>query len=214
MGQYTNQNIHYLQSMGITCWVKREANVATQLKRLAHEVTLCRQCPLHQTRIQPLVSEGDPTSKIMIIGDAPHRIDDQQGAMFSGELRELLRQLLLSIGLTFNDVYLSNLLKCAVPESRDLHDEEISACRGFLMRQIELVAPQFILALGQVVGSALLGGPRMLDEMRLQAHVVNDIPMVVTYSPRELFNNPRQKRSAYLDMIFIRERISNFYDKK
>ena len=176
MGQYTNQNIHYLQSMGITCWVKREADVATQLKQLAHEVTLCMQCPLHQTRIQPLVSEGDPTSKIMIIGDAPHRVDDQQGVMFSGALRELLRQLLLSIGLTFNDIYLLNLLKCAVPESSNLHDDEVSACRGFLMRQIELVSPQFILALGQDVGSSLLGGSHMLEEMRLKSHVVNDIP--------------------------------------
>jgi len=119
------------------------------LEEIRKEVLNCRKCGLYRTRTNPVVGEGNPKAKIMFVGEAPGFNEDRMGRPFCGAAGRVLDELLESIGIKREDVYISNLLKCRPPENRDPQKEEISACSPYLERQIEIIKPKIICPLGR-----------------------------------------------------------------
>ncbi len=126
------------------------------LEEIAEEIRKCTRCPLHLTRTNAVPGEGNPKAKIVFIGEAPGRNEDLQGRPFVGAAGKLLTELLEGIGLTRRDVFITNVVKCRPPNNRDPKPEEISACLPFLKRQLEVIDPDMIVALGRHSALTLL----------------------------------------------------------
>lgn len=196
---------YYLQQMGIDTWVERMDNhCEKKLGQLQQEVSICILCPLHATRTQTVFARGNAKAKLMLIGEAPGFYEDKQGLPFVGKAGALLDRMLHSVGLTEQDVYIANVIKCRPPENRDPKPDEIEMCRNYLSQQIDLVKPQLILALGRFAGQFLFGKPSPLNKLRAMIHHYQDTPFLVTYHPAYLLRNPRDKKLAYIDLIQVK----------
>lgn len=201
-------NHYYLQAMGIDLWVLRQPpppSCEHDLSQLAKEVAACTLCPLHKTRTQTVFFRGSSKAKLMIIGEAPGFYEDQQGFPFVGKAGSLLNQMLKGIEMIEEDVYIANVLKCRPPNNRDPQVEEIAQCSSYLARQIELVQPHLILALGRFAGQFLLNKPLPLKQLRHTVHYYNNIPFIVSYHPAYLLRNPADKKKAYLDLLAVKK---------
>jgi DNA polymerase len=199
---------YYLQTMGIDNWIVRKPASGSNenaLRLLAQEVAACVRCPLHKTRTQTVFSRGNAQAKLMIIGEAPGYYEDQQGEPFVGKAGGLLNQMLQSIGMGEGDVYIANVLKCRPPDNRDPAVEEIIHCSEHLTRQIELIAPHLILALGRFAGQFLANKPLPLNQLRKTIHSYKNTPFIVSYHPAYLLRNPRDKKKAYVDLISVKK---------
>lgn len=196
-------NNYYLQSIGVDVWVtrKKEVSCANQILQLQQEVSSCERCVLHKTRSQTVFARGNPSAKLMIIGEAPGFYEDKQGLPFVGKAGMLLNQMLQSIGFTEEDVYIANVLKCRPPENRDPRLEEISQCSSYLGKQIELIQPLLILALGRFAGQFLVNKLLPLNQLRQQIHRYRETPFIVSYHPAYLLRNPSDKKKAYADLL-------------
>lgn len=202
-------NHYYLQTMGTDLWVLRQPNSCEKdLSLLEKEVASCTRCPLHKTRTQTVFYRGDAKARLMIIGEAPGFYEDQQGMPFVGRAGGLLNQMLQSIDLIEKDVYIANVLKCRPPNNRDPHLDEIVQCSSFLARQIELIQPHLILALGRFAGQFLLNKPLSLKQLRNQIHHYNHVPFIVSYHPAYLLRNPADKKKTYLDLLTVKKLLS------
>ena len=199
-------NHYYLQTMGIDVWLQRQVNpgCGKQLSALAGEVASCTRCALHKTRKQTVFSRGNPQAKLMIIGEAPGFYEDQQGLPFVGKAGGLLNQMISSIDMSEEDVYIANVLKCRPPDNRDPDFEEIAQCSAYLARQIELIEPRLILALGRFAGQFLLNKPLPLKQLRNELHYYKEIPFLVSYHPAYLLRNPKDKKKAFVDLLAVR----------
>ena len=199
---------YYLQQLGIEPWVLRGNKTHKKdLRELAADVSSCIRCPLHKTRNQTVFSRGNPDAKLMIIGEAPGIDDDEHGLPFVGKAGGLLNKMLSSVGLSSEDVYIANLLKCRLPDNRDPHVEEITHCSSFLSKQIALVAPDLILAVGHLAGQFLLNATVTLNNMRGKIHDYHGIPVLVSYHPVSLLHNPVDKKNAYLDLVQVKQML-------
>ena len=166
-----------------------DESIAQALEQIAREVRTCTACALHQGRTQAVPGEGPLKAEIMFIGEAPGRNEDQQGRPFVGQAGTLLEELLAEIGLTREDVWIGNVVKCRPPDNRDPRPEEIAACAGYLERQIELLAPKMIATLGRysmekffpgakitrVHGEARRDGRRVLMPLYHPAYVLRNM---------------------------------------
>ena len=130
-----------------------------ELRALANEVAGCTKCPLHATRGQAVFGAGNPDAALMFVGEAPGFHEDKQGVPFVGAAGQLLGKLLAGIGLTREDVFVANVLKCRPPGNRDPQPDEIAACEGHLFRQIELIRPKVVATLGNFATKLLSGKP-------------------------------------------------------
>lgn len=201
---------YYLQQMGIKTWVLRDSPTHKQhLTQLAREVSTCVRCPLHKTRTQTVFSRGNALANLMIIGEAPGFYEDQQGIPFVGKAGKLLNKMLESIGLSTDDVYIANVLKCRPPDNRDPTSEEIKQCCDYLTQQISMVAPKLILAVGRFAGQFLLKAQFSLNKMRNQLHDYQGIPVLVSYHPAYLLRNPADKKNAYNDLLAVRQLLGS-----
>jgi uracil-DNA glycosylase len=141
---------------------------AHDLGALAEQVACCTRCPLHATRTQAVFGAGHPDADLLFVGEAPGFHEDQQGVPFVGQAGKLLEQLLAGIGLTRADVYIANVLKSRPPGNRDPQPEEISACEGYLFRQIELIQPVVVATLGNFATKLLSGRPQGITRVHGQ----------------------------------------------
>jgi DNA polymerase len=178
---------------------------ASTLEALAVTVAACNACGLCKEREQVVLGQGVLQPAIMVIGEGPGDQEDRQGLPFVGTTGVLLDNMLLSIGSSRqSDVYMANIVKCRPPSNRNPRPAEIEACRPFLLRQIELVRPVSILALGRFAAQALVGGEAMVEEMRDQpftiSHAGLNIPVVVSYHPGYLVHHPSDKAAAWRDL--------------
>jgi uracil-DNA glycosylase len=198
---------YYLQTMGIVRWVVRHVNLSCEqhLSDLAQEVASCTRCPLHKTRSQTVFARGNATARLMIIGEAPGFYEDKQGLPFVGKAGSLLNQMLYSIGMGENEVYIANVLKCRPPNNRDPDSQEIAQCSSYLASQIKYIAPSLILALGRFAGQFLLNKPLPLHQLRKGIHSYNNTPFIVSYHPAYLLRNPADKKNAYLDLMRVKK---------
>lgn len=176
-----------------------------QLSALANEVALCTQCALHQTRKQTVFFRGSPQAKLMIIGEAPGFYEDQQGLPFVGKAGGLLNRMMQSVELFEHDFYIANVLKCRPPNNRDPSVVEITQCSTYLSRQIELLQPRLILALGRFAGQFLLNKPLALKQLRNSVHYYKNTPFIVSYHPAYLLRNPADKKKTYLDLLAVKK---------
>jgi uracil-DNA glycosylase len=170
---------------------------------LRETVAACRRCDLHSTRTQTVFGVGKHAARWMFIGEAPGADEDRQGEPFVGRAGQLLTSMLRALGLPREDVYIANVLKCRPPGNRDPRPEEARFCRGYLDRQIELVDPALIVAVGRIAAQSLLETDAALSKLRGKVHGLGARrrPLVVIYHPAYLLRSPGEKRKAWLDLL-------------
>ena len=213
----------YLQAIGIDIWVPRELppgmprdtaavsapvpDAAAEWEALRAEVLRCTRCALHAGRTQGVFGVGNPRSDWMVIGEAPGAEEDRRGEPFVGRAGQLLDAMLRAIGLSrAENVYIANILKSRPPNNRDPRPEEVAACLPYLKRQIEMVRPRLLLAVGRIAAQNLLGTEESLSRLRGRVHRFGELntPLVVTYHPAYLLRSPADKRKAWEDLKFAR----------
>lgn len=171
---------------------------------LESRVAECTVCDLHASRTNTVFGTGNRNADWLIIGEAPGTEEDAQAEPFVGKAGQLLTAMLQAMGLKREQVYITNILKCRPPESRDPLTDEIQCCQTYLRRQIELVQPKLILAVGRVAAQSLLERDQAMKDMRGQNFEYADtgIPVVVTYHPAYLLRKPTEKRKSWQDLQF------------
>jgi DNA polymerase len=197
----------YLQALGVDVWALRgsaaeeipdqadnappQESILLNWSELRDEVAACTLCSLHKTRTQTVFGVGSEAADWMIIGEAPGAEEDRRGEPFVGRAGKLLDEMLRAVGLARESVFIANVLKCRPPNNRDPAVDEAASCRPHLERQIALIAPKLILAVGRI-------------------HYLNDgqVPVVVTYHPAYLLRSPTQKRKAWQDLCLARQIVN------
>jgi len=215
MMQSENERRAYLRAMGIDVWIPRNqpdaapepGQPATGAEateygwvELREAVASCTRCGLHESRTQTVFGVGNPVADWMIIGEAPGAEEDRRGEPFVGRAGKLLDEMLLAIGEKRDSVFIANILKCRPPNNRDPRPDEAASCRPYLERQIELVRPRIILAVGRIAAQQLLQTDAPVGRLRGKVHQLGGIPLVVTYHPAYLLRSPSQKRKAWDDL--------------
>jgi len=175
---------------------------------LQTEVSGCTACTLHSGRTQAVFGVGDRQAQWLIIGEAPGADEDRLGEPFVGRAGKLLDAMLFALNLSrANNVYIANILKCRPPQNRDPLPAEARSCRPFLQRQITLIRPKIILAVGRVAAQNLLQTDTPIGKLRNRVHRLEDfdIPVIVTYHPAYLLRSPREKRKVWDDLQLARQ---------
>ncbi len=172
--------------------------------QLQGAVRQCIACELHTSRKNTVFGVGDMQADWMIVGEAPGADEDRQGEPFVGRAGQLLNNMLMAIGLKRQQVYIANILKCRPPNNRDPRPEEVLKCEPYLKRQVELVKPKIILAVGRIAAHNLLKTESSLARLRGQCFYFGEsnTPLVVTYHPAYLLRSPVEKRKAWQDLLF------------
>ena len=171
----------------------------------------CMKCELGTSRKKIVFGSGDKNADLLIVGEAPNNYEDEKGRPFVGKAGKLLDKILKAIGLSRTEnIYLTNVLKCKTPNNRDPLLSEINNCHSYLLKQIEIIKPKIIVALGKVAGNSLLNKDLSLKEMRSQFYEFNSIPLKVTYHPQTLLNDPSFKKNAWEDFQVVRDFINKF----
>jgi len=179
--------------------------VWTSLETVAAAIAECRICPLCSGRTHTVPGEGNPAAGLMCVGEGPGENEDLSGRPFVGRAGDLLDKILESIEVPRPQVYIANVVKCRPPRNRAPLPDERDACIPYLHRQIALVRPKVLLALGSTAAEALLGVKKPLGDLRLRVHRWDGIPLVVTYHPAALLRNPNWKRPAWDDVRIARQ---------
>ena len=218
----------YLEAMQVQAWVRRShdqdsdvdaapgaltrGSIADMsLADLETTVAGCRLCPLAEGRTNAVFGVGNPHAPCMIIGEAPGAEEDARGEPFVGRAGRLLNAMLHAIGLSREEVYIANVVKCRPPKNRDPKPEEMAACAAYLRRQVSLVEPRVILAVGRIAAQNLVGSTMAIGRMRGQSYFYENpengasIPIVVTYHPAYLLRSPLEKRKSWEDLKRARE---------
>ena len=179
-----------------------------ELKSLALE---CTQCGLCKSRTQVVFSDGPANASVMVVGEAPGANEDETGVPFVGAAGKYLDLLLATVGLNRKDsVYIANVLKCRPPGNRNPLPEEIEACAPYLRKQIDLVQPKVLLAVGSFSGKLLTGDQKSaLGKLRGQVHHYHGVPLVVTYHPAALLRNSNWTRAFWSDLQLLRDVIES-----
>ncbi len=176
----------------------------SSLEEIAAVVASCTRCPLYATAINPVPGSGNPDADFMIVGEAPGANEDEAGVPFVGASGQLLTKIIGAIGLTRDDVFIANVLKHRPPGNRNPEPAEVTACSPYLIRQIELVKPKVILALGTFAAQTLLETKTTIGKLRGQIHRYYGVPLIVTYHPAALLRNPTWKRPTWEDVQLAR----------
>lgn len=181
----------------------------SSLEQLQHIVSQCQLCELHASRIHTVFGSGKTDADLLIIGEAPGEDEDEQGEPFVGHAGQLLNAMLQAIGLDRQVVYLTNVIKCHPPENRNPHVSETICCDPYLQRQIELVKPKLILALGRIAAQHLLMSQDNLGAMRDKQYSYNGIPLIVSYHPAYLLRKPTEKRKSWQDLQRVKRLLDS-----
>ena len=174
------------------------------LEAVATAVASCTKCPLYSTAKNPVPGEGNPHAQLMCVGEAPGATEDETGRPFIGAAGQLLTKILEAIDLPREQVYICNVLKHRPPGNRNPMPQEVTACSPYLIRQIELVRPKVILALGTFAAQTLLDTKTPMGKLRGQVHRYYGVPLIVTYHPAALLRNPSWKRPTWEDVQLAR----------
>jgi len=182
-----------------------DAVAAMDWESLREAVSSCRGCTLCQTRTKTVFGVGDPNAGLMIIGEAPGADEDRQGEPFVGRAGQLLDRMLAAIGLDRDAVFIANILKCRPPGNRDPRPEEALRCEPFILRQVALVRPRVILAVGRISSQNLLKTDVPVGRLRGRWFELGPekIPLRVTYHPSYLLRSPEQKSKAWEDLLEV-----------
>jgi DNA polymerase len=205
--------LFYLRDMGIEALPAREGQsdmgshhspplrfTAPTLDEIRKELGNCTRCKLHRSRRTIVFGEGNGKAKLMLIGEGPGFDEDLQGRPFVGKAGQLLTQILHSIHLQREEVYITNIIKCRPPQNRNPEPDEIESCNPFLMKQIRAIQPKIICALGTFSAQTLLNTDVKITALRGKVHDMAGIKVLPTYHPAYLLRNPERKREVWEDM--------------
>ena len=173
---------------------------AAELELLARHSEACRRCALGSGRTQAVFGVGDPDARLMFVGEGPGRDEDAQGEPFVGRAGQKLNSLIEKLGLKRADVYITNVVKCRPPENRTPMPEEITACHPYLERQLEVVRPRVIVALGLPAAQTLLGLKDSMGQLRRQRYRLGQAVVITTYHPAYVLRNPRAAWDVWEDV--------------
>ena len=170
-------------------------DVKKELQKIAQEVDKCRKCELGSLRKNSVPGEGNLSAQIVFVGEGPGADEDEQGRPFVGRAGQLLDKIIKAMGLQRSDVYICNIIKCRPPENRDPKPEEIISCIGYLQKQLELINPKIIVALGAHAARSLLNNNKPIGQLRGQFHEyfpgigTSPIKLMATFHPAYLLRN-------------------------
>jgi DNA polymerase len=174
------------------------------LEEIRADLGECTRCLLHEKRTHIVFGVGNPKASLMFVGEGPGHEEDRQGVPFVGAAGQLLTKIIHAINLTREEVYIANVVKCRPPNNRDPEPDEVEACRPFLDRQIDAVAPKVICALGRVSALNLLRSDEGISRLRGRVFPYRGAKLVPTYHPAFLLRNPAKKRECWEDMKLVR----------
>jgi len=182
------------------------ADRAAALQLIRDDIGDCTRCALHKGRNKIVFADGPPDARLMFVGEGPGADEDAQGIPFVGKAGQLLNNMIVAMGLQRDQVYIANVVKCRPPGNRTPEPDEGNTCSPFLFRQIDVVRPQVIVALGATAATYLLGQRQPLAGLRGRVHAWRGSQLIVTYHPAFLLRDPRQKKEAWADLqIAMRE---------
>ena len=210
------RQLEYYRDLGIKDLYRRDSPVAAPLPSMAPvgdtldqirtDIGDCKRCRLHQGRNKIVFGVGDPNARLVFVGEGPGADEDAQGIPFVGKAGQLLNNMIVAMGLRRDEVYIANVVKCRPPGNRTPEPVEGNTCSPFLFRQIDVVRPQVIVALGATAATYLLGQRQPLAGLRGRVHAWRGMSLIVTYHPAFLLRDPRQKKEAWADLqIAMRE---------
>lgn len=225
-----DKHSYYLQQMGIQTWLPKDVNntEATMAdmavsagaekptselnwEELEARVAVCELCPLlSQSRTHHVFGDGNRNADLVFVGEAPGANEDLQGKPFVGRAGQLLNEMLKSIGLQRDDIYITNILKSRPPNNRDPKPEETANCTPYLDRQLTLIKPKLMVAVGRIAAQYLLNTNEPMAKLRGRQFTFRDTgtPLLVTYHPAYLLRSPGQKKESYKDMLFIKQALT------
>jgi len=177
----------------------------TQLEEIRKELGECNRCSLHLTRKNIVFGAGNPNASLVLVGEAPGAEEDLAGEPFVGEAGQLLNRILNAINLTRQEVYICNVIKCRPPKNRDPKPEEIKACFPFLKKQLEVIRPRIICALGKFAAQTLLETSEIISRLRGKVFEFQKIKVVPTFHPASLLRNPQWKPAVWKDIQLIQK---------
>ena len=188
-----------------------------QLRELIEtQVKGCTRCGLHETRTQAVFGQGHPAARLVFVGEAPGYEEDKQGLAFVGRAGQLLTRMIAAMGLTREDVFICNVLKCRPPGNRDPLADEILACSPFLEQQLTIIQPEILVALGSPAAKTLLNTAQSIGKLRGRFHdycpsgvmgLGPSIPVMPTYHPAYLLRNPAEKGKVWEDLQIVMEKL-------
>lgn len=219
------QRAQYLEALGIEQWKLRRPAAAETVVRaanlppagpggdwdsLATAVRACVQCGLQTTRTQTVFGVGNRDADLLVVGEAPGADEDRQGEPFVGRAGVLLNAMLRAVGRPRETVFIANVLKCRPPGNRDPTPEEVRCCLPYLHRQIALLQPRLMLAVGRIAAQNLLATDTPIGKLRGRVHRFGSAgtPLIVTYHPAYLLRSPGEKRKAWNDLCFVRRELT------
>jgi len=178
-----------------------------ELKNLAKSIEGCKRCRLSEGRTHIVFGDGNPYAQLVFVGEGPGYEEDVQGLPFVGQAGRLLTKMIHAIGLTRKDVYICNVVKCRPPQNRTPLIDEVAACSPFLFKQLEIIRPKVICALGACAVETLLKTKQPMNRLRGKIFNWQGIPVIPTFHPAYLLRNPIEKRKAWEDFIMIRQHL-------
>jgi len=176
------------------------AERAAAMQLIREELGECTRCALHKGRNKLVFGDGSPAARLMFVGEGPGADEDAQGLPFVGKAGQLLNNMIAAMGLKREEVYIANVVKCRPPNNRVPEPDEGATCSPFLFRQIDVVRPEVLVALGATAATWLLGTRQPLAGLRGRVHAVRGTKLIVTYHPAYLLRDPRQKKEAWADL--------------
>jgi uracil-DNA glycosylase family 4 len=191
------------------------ADRAAALRAIREDLGECTRCPLHaQGRKQIVFGTGNPYAELMFVGEAPGADEDLQGEPFVGRAGQLLNNMIAAMGLKRADVYIANVIKCRPPGNRTPNPDECATCSPFLLRQIEVIQPKVLVALGAVAARTLLAVNQSMNSLRGHWYEFQGVPLAVTFHPAYLLRNPAAKKDAWQDLQMVMKRLGLAPKKK
>ena len=180
------------------------ATAADTLDEIRNDLGECTRCTLHAGRTTLVFGVGNPDADLVFVGEAPGRDEDLQGVPFVGRAGQLLTKIIASIGLTRDEVYIANVVKCRPPGNRNPEPAEVQTCEPFLFRQIDVIRPKVVVALGAFAIHTLLGTDRAISRLRGRVYEYRGAKLVPTFHPAFLLRSPDRKRDVWEDMKKVR----------
>lgn len=180
---------------------------ASDLTGLAASAAQCTRCRLSEGRKKVVFGEGAANARILFVGEGPGAEEDRTGRPFVGQAGGLLDKMILAMGFSRQETYIANVVKCRPPGNRDPREDEIAACSAFLDRQIELIQPEVIVALGRFAANRLTGTDKPLGAIRGRWSHYRGVPLLATYHPAYLLRNPADKRKVWDDLKLVLRKL-------
>lgn len=201
------EQLNFFSEIGVTHLNLKKSDFPGSLEEIRKEIGDCTRCKLSATRKNIVFGVGSSTADLMFVGEAPGADEDAQGIPFVGRAGQLLTKIVQSIGLSRDQVYIANILKCRPPGNRDPEPEEVDTCEGFLFQQIQVLSPKVMVALGKYAAQTLLRTGMPISRLRGKFFDFAGGLLLPTYHPAYLLRNPSSKRQVWEDMKAVRDKL-------